>query len=428
MKKRKLILIFILFIFITACSDKKKDEFNDANSDNMNSFDNNSQTSDKNLLSNGKNIILKNGLKDESLIVIGEDEEGYGELGINIKGEDNLVLLCKDPVYDIVYYVNYGNDFFIYRIKDGESELVVEMPARRLFCQKGKLYFLLDSYNRYDFKGIESGNILSYDPISGEVNMLIDRRAQTMFVYSDGIYFKVNEDPVEISEDSFTIKNNLFCYSFVSAKVEEIEADYISLYKWKDFHFTSEVDVYEEGHEIYEEYDDVDEIFYTVGLKLETLDKSKSIYLTDNWMLDNYSLVGDKIIDILEDYTFVAFDIVSKEKKEIPLALRGNGDFTILDDILYLDNFLLVDIKTGKQSKAVSKEETGELIYEIYTDGKKIYGICGEIGGIGSGQIKQIIFEKNTDVLNIYRDQEENGVTYSVGEFAYYTLPIGEEQ
>ena len=34
-------------------------------------------------------IAMKNGLKDDTLAVVGKNEDGYGDLGVNIKTEDS---------------------------------------------------------------------------------------------------------------------------------------------------------------------------------------------------------------------------------------------------------------------------------------------------------------------------------------------------
>ena len=37
--------------------------------------------------------------------------------------------ICYNAVYDAIYYINYSDHKYIYRYKDGESKLVVEIPA-----------------------------------------------------------------------------------------------------------------------------------------------------------------------------------------------------------------------------------------------------------------------------------------------------------
>ncbi|NLJ96528.1 MAG: hypothetical protein GX321_05195 [Clostridiales bacterium] len=240
--KIRTLVVICFCISLTACSNLKGSDVNtsdvDSSNDNSNSkvFTNVSRSIDEGgYLNDEAPISLKKGLKDESLVAKEKNVNGYGNISVNIK-EDNQVLLCKDPVYDIVYYVNYGVDYFIYRIKDGKSELVASMPAKRLFCIDGKLYFILESYAIYALKDMKDGNIFCYDPISGEVERIIDAKADKMFVYKDGIYYVVETGETELGNGAFSIDQELYFYSFTTMKSKKITSNFISLLKWKDYH------------------------------------------------------------------------------------------------------------------------------------------------------------------------------------------------
>ena len=57
----------------------------------------------------------------EELTVKGTDNPYYCNLEENLKmaftADNEPIYVCKDPVYDITYYVNYGRDNFIYVLK-----------------------------------------------------------------------------------------------------------------------------------------------------------------------------------------------------------------------------------------------------------------------------------------------------------------------
>ena len=63
------------------------------------------------------------------LTVKGTDNPYYCNLEENLKmaftADNEPIYVCKDPVYDITYYVNYGRDNFIYTYRNDKSELVV---------------------------------------------------------------------------------------------------------------------------------------------------------------------------------------------------------------------------------------------------------------------------------------------------------------
>lgn len=64
-------------------------------------------------------IRLKDGFADSSLQVMVTSDEAFQINEINSKsnfgGEQNNVLIAKDHTNDILYYINAGEDFFIYR-------------------------------------------------------------------------------------------------------------------------------------------------------------------------------------------------------------------------------------------------------------------------------------------------------------------------
>lgn len=369
-------------------------------------------------------ISMKDGLKDDTLITVRDDEASYGLLRVNIKGEKNQVLLCKDPVYNIVYYVNYGNDYYIYRLKDGKSELVVELPARRLFCVEGKLYFILDTYQIYTPEDMEQGNIFCYDPLSGKVTKIIDKQATTMLVYEDGIYYSIETSGKDLGNGMHIVNRVLYFYSFSTGKSESIDKLYTSLYKWKDYYITTDVVEVEEGDELYDIYGQDEMITRAVGVKLETLDMSKSIKLPIEPQSENYSIVGNKIYSILHNDEILIYDIEAMGTEEIQLAFQCTDDFTIFNGLIYISqNMLQINPETGVQSK-ISSENVDEVIYELYTDGDNLYGVCGSKNDTGHGVLKRIIIEDTPENSKV---MEMNGIRYETDRLLIHTQPIGEE-
>ena len=361
-------------------------------------------------------IAMKNGLKDDTLAVVGKDEDGYGDLGVNIKTEDSLLLLSKDPVYDVVYYVNYNVDNFIYRIKDGKAELAVELPARRLFCQNGILYFIIDTYNKYSLQDIKNGNICSYNPVSGEVRKISDAEALTMYVDNDGIYYKVNSNKESKPYD-------FYYYSFDESKSEELDLTHHTLLlKWRDYFLTYRLEKVKKGDEFYEKYGP--NFNKVVALILETLDKSKSIELTDNPHIWLYTIANNKFYYIDKSSKLIVFDIEKKVTEEIPLAIDCDYNLIIYKEMIYLGGLLQIDPKTGKQN-LVSGEGTDDSIYELYTDGNNLYGLCGPMGGRNFGVMKRIEIQETQDEPLIH--EIEGRPSLEMRRFIYQTLPMGEE-
>ncbi len=116
---------------------------------------------------------------------------------------DSESLFCIDGESGAVYFVNQNQDYYIYRLKDGEAELAVALPARELYMQDGVLYFVLETHDVYRFpEGMYNGDIYSYSPEAGTIDLVyaagknltarsyLDRKAfMTLTVTEDGIYF-----------------------------------------------------------------------------------------------------------------------------------------------------------------------------------------------------------------------------------------------
>lgn len=437
MKRLGQLVILSMCLLLSACADNKdKLEQNvidqnviDQNESEQNSEQDTSNDDDKIIygVSTKEEELpeaqLSNGLIDNTLVVVGQDGEGFGNLPANVKGEMSQVLLCKDPVYNVVYYVNYGEDFFIYRLKDGKSELAVELPARNLFCIEGSLYFVVDSYDVYSLKGIKTGNIAKYDPLSGEVSIISDANAAYMIVYADGIYYKTETITEEAKDGRMgSIIIELYYYSFATRNTEKIDDLYMSLYGWKNYFMNMIIEKGELDAEFLKEFPEYvgREVTKAIGMKLETLDKTQSIELTDMPIVSNYSIIDSKIYYIQERQVEI-YDLNTKEKAVIKLP-HSCEDFILYDGMIYTDNLNQVNLETGVISDV--NLNTKQIIYELYTDGDNIYGICGPMGNIRYGTMKKIdITESNEEIITI----ETNGVNREINRYTGKLLPMGEE-
>ena len=122
------------------------------------------------------------------LPVVGKEDDIYCNLPENVLGWENEVLFCPDPLYGILYYVDHGGDNMIHAVYNGQSQVVVELPGKRLFCRGGKLYFLIETFYGFKLEGALNGNIVEYDPLTGDVTILAKEQFNSMVVYQDLIY------------------------------------------------------------------------------------------------------------------------------------------------------------------------------------------------------------------------------------------------
>lgn len=416
--KIRIFSIICLSIFLSACSSFNVGDTKDNSDDNPKIFKNVSKIIDNSNNSESDTYLIQ-GLKDENLVVKGKNDD-YINLSINIK-EENYGLLCNDPVYNILYYINLGVDNFIYRIKDGKSELVLELPAKRLFCMDGKLYFMLETYDTGTINGMVNGNIFCYDPVSGVAKKIIDVNAYKMFVYQDGIYYL--DANTETKSSNGITSWNMYYYSFLTKNSEKINAKYISLLKWKDYHLAFEVREVDE-EEVYQLYGIREKLYQATSMKLETLDQSKSIKLTDAQVSSNYSIAGDKLYYVYDNKSFNICDLETQEIKEIPLAKECDKDFIVLNNgMIYLDSLICINPETGMQS-IITPENEAEVLYELYTDGENLYGVVNP--PYAKGYIRRIVIEEDPDNARILTN--EDGITYEINRYVYHTLPMGEKE
>ena len=326
---------------------------------------------------------------------------------MNIKGEENQVLLCKDPVYDVVYYVNYKEDYYIYRLKDGKPELVVELPARRLFCRNGNLYFMLESYDRYEFEGMESGNILCYCPTTGEVTIISDKKAYTMCVYQDGIYYYVNTYAESNSKTKDCIGQDYYYYSFDEAKSTKLTGQMFTIYKWKDYFLGYQLQERADGSESYD----------MTGLILQKPGQSDAgITLTSEEVPRIYCFIKDSIYYMTKGSGITICNIKEKDKKEIPLCKeQSNVDFTMIGNKLYVNSLIQIDLDTGTQSIIGSQDIVPEAFDELYTDGEQLYGIGSK------GMVRIQIIESTEEAIML---QNDDGTKYETGRYTYSVEPM----
>lgn len=154
------------------------------------------------------------GEEDPLLCTRPENNSGYLQ---------SLLPVCMDPVYGILYYVNYGEDYCIYGKKDGKTEKIADIPGRRLFCRDGSLYFIADTYDdMFTLEGVKNGNILQYDPAEGELFLAVDESAASMAVYQDGIYY-MKQELRELGGGLFAGEEVKYCYSFSDHSIRELQ-------------------------------------------------------------------------------------------------------------------------------------------------------------------------------------------------------------
>ena len=185
MKKRIVYYLFVLVVSMACCTEKGSEQ----------------QVTERSALT--KEISTKQvarpvttGLQENLPMV--EDGISADYNAFNRSSDYNYVseissIVCRDEETNVIYFANVAGDGYLYRIKDGEVALAVEMPVNWIYEYNGKVYFLVHSYNKYKLEAMQQGDIYCYTPKDGKVKLIYAAGAASLKVTEDGIYFHTEE-------------------------------------------------------------------------------------------------------------------------------------------------------------------------------------------------------------------------------------------
>lgn len=335
-------------------------------------------------MTNSESENLLQGIALENLTVVGEDGEYYCNLEENLMrtwarpADDYPVLVCKDPVYGITYYINYGRDYYVYAKRGDEVEKVLEIPAKDLFCRQGILYFRTCSYGLYEFDSFADGAVLAYNPVDGSVKIVIDEPVYEMVVYLDGIFYV--EKRATMSEDG-TVELSYglwkYYYSFESGETTEYGKALKTPARWKENQLVIEL-IKGEGKSkaLYKletrEGETAGELTsLTDALEARRTDEKGACYL------ETYRVQGDCIyyIDSKND-CFLCYDMVTGEEKklvELGQEIPYERAFIIHNGAVYFCNGIKYSFAQDKQYMVKLKGKEYARIQNFYTDGEDMY-------------------------------------------------------
>ena len=440
MKKKLSLLVMFVFMFMgaVACKQPIGDITHAGNEKTENITGKPKEIEVKNIEYGSEEIFLQ-GKKLEQLTVTGEDDAFYCNLEENMKiecGAENApVLVCKDPVYDITYYINYGRDNFIYTYRNGKTKLVVAIPARDLFCKEGELYFIADDSGRFQFSGFEQGNILKYNPKDGNVAVVVECSADRMIVYSDGICYEQVGEMEQSGELQFRTEESFF-FSFATGESSPLPKNVDMLRRWRGQWLQLQKETLEFGDASdISELDPLVQYALSLGYTVAGVEgEVAAINLMDiqgtvQGTLQNvkgvskeYWIGGDSIYyveqregekdtesrSVLRQYdmrTGVHEDVAMLD---YPTDLSFS-DMILYNGVAYFGNGLRVALDDGAQCYMQSvKGDTSRLEY-FYTDGEKLFCVSGG---------KLWLFEEKQETPLIEQEFVA-GVPLEIGTYVY---------
>lgn len=349
----------------------------------------------------------------KNLTVVGEDGPYYCNLTENMIGtysympEDHPVLVCKDPVYNITYYVNYGRDYYIYAKRGEESECAVEIPARDLYCREGVLYFRTDEFDMYTFDSFADGAILAYDPTKGSVEVVMNEPTFQMVVYPDGMLYEVDE---EHSNEGGTriVTRHQFFYSFETKESKELPPPMRTISRWKEYQLVAEISE--------------DENRGVVGYRLET-PQGESDGRSVGWTklpalfctMEDGIYYYDTKKDILMHYD-VETDM-TETVTELAFSSTFPSGFLHTEDAVYFSNGLRYSFAEDKQHLVKIREKESAHIANFYTDGESLFVLA-------DGMLW--LYEEEKVMETGYTTSELPGRSFTVGCYEAVLYPLGE--
>ncbi|MBO5178442.1 MAG: hypothetical protein J6K04_00285 [Lachnospiraceae bacterium] len=448
MKKKLSVLIVFMLIGLTACSkpaegtnpvEKKEATITPVGKEEVSSAPGESDEIAVTRKEYGTEEVELKGKALGQMTEKGTDNPYYCNLEENLKmafAVDNVpIYVCKDPVYDITYYVNFGRDNFIYVYRKEASVLAVAIPARDLYCKEGELYFIAETDGQYQLSGFAQGNILKYNPVDGSVAVVVDCNADKMIVYPDGIcYMEIRETEKTGGVISRT-EEHLF-FSFTTGESSAFPKGVDSLRRWNGYWLQREEEV-----EILSESDpslqtpEKQELLakgYTFGVatgvikELRLLDAQGNIVetLQNATGISRYNyMVGDYVYyaenrqneeDTEERSYLIRYDKKTGTHEEIVLLGQltdlSYEDMLIHKNAAYFEYGLRVELDTGAQCRmGYAGEGLSPQINCFYTDGESMF--CLSEG-------KLWLFEEQPGSF-VFTQELVVGVPLDIGTYEY---------
>ena len=395
MKKGIRFFLIISLCLLTGCS-----ETNTVDGQNMEKKEVVQQTELVPFVGTEKVMDTTKGLKEVNISLSGNEVSEYNTWNRMLsRGEDNREsLFCVDKETGIVYFANQNKDWYLYRIKDNEVQLAVELPVREIYTCDGQVYFMINSYDKYDLGELNDGDIYQYSPSDGIVKLVYatgkEENAEDykMVVNEKGIYFRYAERNISESEDGIQRITLVYQYYFLPHGATEPEKDteLQSFYGWDNYYFSYPIlernplempslSLVKRGVETEIRSLNINPMRYCVAgdILFYTLLENPNIYMLNlrNGEQQVYSYWNfiQSVYRYTEEEIQALFEPGTGTECFSSFVMTENGDYLWLTDYNYLYR---IDMKTMEISFYASQDEKCSL-GNLYTDGKSVYAMYG---------------------------------------------------
>lgn len=295
-------------------------------------------------------------------------------------------LFCIDESTGVIYFVNQGKDCYLYRLKDGEVTLVVDMPVKELHPYGGSVYFMIEDYGKYELEGMHNGDIYCYTPADGSVQLLYEigvpeSKIHKFVIKEDGIYFYY-----EVVEENSV---NAYHYYLPIEETSPVIDTKMTTWKgWNDYFFS-----YANGFILLSRTRQSDGTRETIPLSAR---RAKYCVVGDNLYSANKTSISCINLKTGEEKEY-SFEKILKEVRGAEDLERKNLEiidtFTITEEDIWVEDggyLYRLHLQSEELSyyKLIDEDDNHYGIKNLYTDGTQLY-ILGSISAM----------EKRPDVL-----------------------------
>lgn len=309
-------------------------------------------------------------------------------------------LFCVDESTGVVYFVNQGMDNYLYRMRQGEVALAVELPVKEIYTYGGKVYFMIESYDMYELENMSDGDIYCYAPADGTVTLLYpagkngEVTDHRLTVNETGIYFQYSTygEP-EIVDGEKVIPYDTYYYKLPFDTLEpEVDNYKTTMAGWKEYYLGN---ARLEGAEKVTKAllnritgsEDVIPLSYGVGGSICVVEDT--VYCRERTAISSKNLITgeEERFDCWEQIKagFIGYTpeeiqkIESGEDKRLLLqyfTITDAGKYIWTTDTRYLYR---IDVET-KEVISFAAPGYSNSFANLYTDGIQLYGCYGSAG------------------------------------------------
>ena len=289
-----------------------------------------------------------------------------GNLNTNFKSTSFSALICPDYEHDLIYYVNYGKDNYIYQLDDGVSTLLVDKEAHSLQLWDNELYFIEDE----ESSSRKIGSIYCLNLDTKVLRLVQDTNAENLYIDTSGLFYYSYTDTGHFSGVLLEFENQ-----------EPKQVDYIFPTSYNEFQIHGS----HEGIYIFNSHTQ-EKTFIAPGEYINykpMLHNEYFMFIRGASIYTLNLLNGEKKIFNLNEYEKMEYDVVyifdycGIDNKIY--ATDGGSCFIINMDSEEIERYMIITINFEDEYTNFEDEYTNfedkYRIDNLFTDGDKLYGL-----------------------------------------------------